>query len=131
RVGALSPRAPDRDRGDRDYRLFAPVTKSGSDPDFLFLLVADIHGHARIDARRLEQGVDLDRALERMALRPWTIGERGDPDLVEHVDVAPHARGGRERGLGLGAEVGDVRAAHGICEAVAVLRSVAAPEGVE
>src|SRR3954451_3992627 len=83
-----------------------------------FILVADFNRDPGVDASRLVQAVDRQRALERMSGRPRTIGQRGNADLVERVDVAPHARGLDLGSRRLVAEMDAMRAPHRIGEAI-------------
>src|SRR5262245_33266101 len=61
------------------------------------LLVADVERGARVDASRLVQRIDGQRLAISVALRARPIGDGRDAELVEDVDVAPHAAGSRVR----------------------------------
>src|ERR1700730_10790873 len=68
-------------------------------------LIAQIDGGSGIDARGLVKAVDGECALVGVYGRSRTVGERGDAELIEHVEVSPHARGLHEWLRWFGSEI--------------------------
>src|SRR5205823_4547885 len=87
--------------------------------------------YSGVDTGGLVEAFDRQGALERMCRGARTVGQCRDADLIERVDVTPHARGldlGRPRLL---AEMREVGAPHRGGEAIDVARLEAGSEGVE